>query len=272
MKLLVTDLDGTLLDEDHKINDETLLLLREFETLGYGVTFATGRSIPAALPHIERARIRLPAILFNGCMIFDPIAFKPLKLHVMRRSTVMKVIKEVPMDVSLLVFSNENIYAVNPVKDLNGYLKRDGIVCEFVDGFQEVDLRGVIKILLVGSRGRLDELFEDLRSGLHGNVSVVRSESDLIEVLPRGVNKGTGLIELSTLLKVQLSDVVAVGDSMNDIEMLQTAGLGVAVGNAREEVKNSADLVMKGERYKGLQELLQIIKRGVPCEANKTRY
>jgi len=86
------------------------------------------------------------------------------------------------------------------------------------------------------------------------------------------VNKGTGLIELSTLLKVQLSDVVAVGDSMNDIEMLQTAGLGVAVGNAREEVKNSADLVMKGERYKGLQELLQIIKRGVPCEANKTRY
>jgi len=86
------------------------------------------------------------------------------------------------------------------------------------------------------------------------------------------VNKGTGLTELSTLLKVQPSDVIAVGDSMNDIEMLQTAGLGVAVGNAREEVKNCADLVMKEERYKGLQELLQIIKRGVPCETSKTRY
>lgn len=272
MKLLVTDLDGTLLDEEHEINDETLLLLREFETLGYGVTFATGRSIPAALPHIERARIRLPVILFNGCMIFDPIALKPLKLHVMKRYTAVKVIKEVSTDVSLLVFSKGNIYAVNSVEDLNGYLKRDGIVCEFVDGFQEVDLRGVIKILLVGSRKRLDELFEPLKSSLHDGVSVVRSESDLIEILPRGVNKGTGLTELSSLLKVRLSDVTAVGDSMNDIEMLQTAGLGVAVGNAREEVKNCADLVMKEERYKGLQELLQIIKRGVPCETSKTRY
>lgn len=272
MKLLVTDLDGTLLDENHRINDETLQLLREFESFGYGITFATGRSIPAALPHIERARIRLPVILFNGCMIFDTIALKPLKLHTMSRSRVTSILKALPKNVSILVFSGNNIYALNPVEALEGYLRRDGIECEFVDGVHDITLNDVIKIIFVGSKERLDELFEELSTRKKDGVSIVRSESDLIEILPGGVNKGTGLEELAELLSVNLSDVIAVGDSMNDIEMIQRAGLGVAVGNAQEEVKKAADLVVKGERYRGLQDLFQILKRGVVCETGEARY
>jgi len=269
MKLLVTDLDGTLLDEEHKINDEALLLLKEFESLGYGITFATGRSVPAALFYIKHAGIKLPVILFNGCMIFDPLTLKPLKLYTMEPYVLMKVIEEAPKDVSILVFSRKDIYALNPVKNLDGYLQRDGIACKFVDNFREVDMRGVIKVLFVGSQKRLDELFEFLSLNLRGKASVVRSEPDLVEILPLGVNKGTGLMELSKLLNVKLSDVIAVGDSMNDIEMLRTAGLGVAVGNAWEDVKKSVDVVVKGERYKGLQELLQMIKRSVLNEKSK---
>jgi Cof subfamily protein (haloacid dehalogenase superfamily) len=257
MKLLVTDLDGTILDENHSLSDETLKVLKEFKSIGYDITFATGRSTPSALPFIKRANIELPVILFNGCMIFDPRRLKPMRVHYLG-AIASNVAEKIPRYVSQMIFTEDGIYLMNPSEGLEGYLQRDKIKYEVLSSIREIDLDNVVKMMLVGLKEVLDDLYEELQ--FIDEASIVRSEDDLIEIIPKGVNKGTALLELSEILGVDLKDIVAIGDSMNDIEMIRLAGLGVAVGNAREPVKIVADVTLKGERHRAFRELFEYLR------------
>ena len=83
-------------------------------------------------------------------------------------------------------------------------------------------------------------------------ISIACSHDNLLDIVGPNVNKGTALIELADILKISVSEIIAIGDNYNDIEMIKIAGLGVAMGNAPSEVKDAADFVTKDNNNEGI--------------------
>ena len=130
------------------------------------------------------------------------------------------------------------------VKIVNGSLKRiskeESLSTEFY------------KLLLLGDEEQLNEFEMVIPGEWRDDFYVVRSQKYLIEVLTKGVNKAFGLEKLAQKLNIQSSEIAAIGDAANDIEMLEYAGLAIAMGNASEEVKAIADIVTDTNENNGV--------------------
>jgi hydroxymethylpyrimidine pyrophosphatase-like HAD family hydrolase len=117
---------------------------------------------------------------------------------------------------------------------------------------------GSAKLLVIGDHEELAEHRQRLIEIGGGLLDVTFSKPTYLEVVPVGISKGTALATLAAHLAIPISQTVAVGDSLNDIEMIRTAGLGVAVANAREELKAQADVVLERSAEAGaIEELVQ---------------
>ena len=99
------------------------------------------------------------------------------------------------------------------------------------------------KILLFASEGEQTKLLRALASSLQSLSAVTFSKPNYLEILPIAVNKAKALVKLANTLGVELSQVAALGDGPNDVEMLTEAGIGIAMGNASEAVKSAADWI-----------------------------
>ena len=108
------------------------------------------------------------------------------------------------------------------------------------------------KLLLLGEEEQLNEFETVIPDDWRDEFYVVRSQKYLVEVLTKGVNKAFGLEKLAQKLNIQPSEIAAIGDAANDIEMLQYAGLAIAMGNASEEVKAIADIVTDTNENNGV--------------------
>ena len=108
------------------------------------------------------------------------------------------------------------------------------------------------KILLMGDEEQLNEFETFIPQEWRDEFYVVRSQKYLVEVLTKGVNKAFGLEELAQKLNIEPSEIAAIGDAANDIEMLEYAGLAIAMGNASEEVKSIADIVTDTNENNGV--------------------
>ena len=130
------------------------------------------------------------------------------------------------------------------VKIVNGSLKRISK--------EESLSTELYKLLLLGNEEQLNEFETVIPEEWRNEFYVVRSQKYLIEVLTKGVNKAFGLEKLANKLGVQPSEIAAIGDAANDIEMLKYAGLAIAMGNASEEVKAIADIVTDTNENNGV--------------------
>lgn len=119
----------------------------------------------------------------------------------------------------------------------------------------------VAKIVFASYPYHLSSLEVELPQVFESKADVVRSEDDLLEILPKSVNKGSALKELCKLLKISTNEVIAMGDSMNDLEMLKIAGIGIAVGKAKEELKKNAKLYIDKTGRDALEKVYDVLTR-----------
>ena len=113
------------------------------------------------------------------------------------------------------------------------------------------------KCLAVGPTERLVALEAAVKAELGHRVDAFRSSDIFLELVPKGVNKGVALERLSAVLGVSLSDLIAIGDNYNDVEMLRLAGTSVAMGNAPEDIQRMATLVTKTNNEDGVAYALE---------------
>jgi Cof subfamily protein (haloacid dehalogenase superfamily) len=121
-----------------------------------------------------------------------------------------------------------------------------------VDNFPEYFKEDVVKCLLCADPSRTAELEKAFRDCMGGKVSVYRSEAFYVEAMPLGVDKASSIAYMLPLIGLTREDCVACGDSYNDIGMIQFAGVGVAMGNAKPEVKEAADVITYSNEEDGL--------------------
>ncbi len=267
-RLIVLDVDGTLVDRERRISPATLLALQDAKAAGIRVTLATGRLYASALPYASRIGANAPLILCNGARIQDPAGGKYLfSVHLPKHQAVrgLRLARKLGLHANL--YLGEAVYIERVSQTSRESARKDGVeqivvgdLAQFLNG-QPAD---PVKILLIGPDERLDEFARAYDTGGDGLPSVVRSEPAYLEIMPRGISKGGALIRLCDLLGIPASKAAAFGDGMNDLEMIQVAGLGVAMGNAHGELKRAARVLAPSHDADGVAEVLRehVLARG----------
>ncbi|MBI4277192.1 MAG: HAD family phosphatase [Armatimonadetes bacterium] len=264
-RMLVADIDGTLVDPRLRIPEGVRASVKEAQARGVRVLLATGRIWPSARRFYEALGADPPAILYNGGLVYDFTTGRVLfrdNLPAAHARTVFSLVREFP-DVQPHVFMGDRMYVGRMNEITDAYRRKDELPVEetgdllaFVEAALGRDAGAVGKIMVIGPRAPL-LAFSARLSAVDPAVSQVFSEHTYCEILPPGVSKGRALRLVASALGVLLAEVIAVGDNFNDLDMIEAAGLGVAMGNAPEALRARADFVCPPTEEEGLREVIE---------------
>jgi Cof subfamily protein (haloacid dehalogenase superfamily) len=262
-RLIVLDVDGTLVDRERRVSPDTLRSLAAAQARGVRVTLATGRIYASALPYVQRIKADAPLILCNGARIQDPGSGSILYASHLPRAQAARGLRLTrQFGVHANLYLGEGIYIERASEVSRESARKDGVeqvpVGDLVR-FLEAQPEDPVKILIIGPGERLDALAAAYRAGGSGAEDVphlVRSEATYLEIQARGVTKGAGLLRVCEILTIPPSAAMAFGDNLNDLEMIQAAGLGVAMGNAHADLKRAARVVAPSNDEDGVAAVL----------------
>ncbi|WP_419822529.1 HAD family hydrolase [Anoxybacterium hadale] len=256
-KLVVSDLDGTLLGNDGNVSAATKELIQSYQRQGGIFTVATGRMEDAVKPHLNLLNVAGPAILYNGAKIIDmdknDIIFEAfLKYEVAKEA--LKLLQDYEWDV--LLYQNGKIYIKEMTPGIEKHLKKEDVECEVVGDLHDFLQLAPTKILIIGDNGKFDFFSQDLQNRMGIKINFTQSEETYLEILPEGASKGAALKTLADALKISIEDVIAIGDHLNDLSMIQVAGLGIAMENAHPQLKDNAGFITVSNEAEGVKEVL----------------
>ncbi|ASS76176.1 hypothetical protein CIG75_15335 [Tumebacillus algifaecis] len=267
-KMLVCDIDGTLLNSEGRLTDGVKGAIRDLHDQGVIVTLATGRNLRGVLPLIEELGVSVPVILGNGTVIVDPmkretLLHRPLPLDTTHK--ILDVIRGHGLWSSVFVHTFEGIdtyYDRDPGFDAAYlFVNRDPEISQQVADFRDVTGVEPLKVLLIDTPDKMKPLIEDLRKIDDHQFSMFISTYDFpgytfLEMFDHASSKASGIDHLAKEFGIKPEEVVAVGDNANDLEMIRYAGLGVAMGQGVEELKQAADWTTKSNDEDGVAYLV----------------
>ena len=259
IKLVAIDMDGTLLNSKKELLEETKQYFKDFhkketETL---LVLCTGRPETGIRPYLKDLGYLEEnhyIISQNGANIYESRTGKRVMDAFLDSAAIQKWIElGKKHGISVMGAGVDYYYCFDQeptewmefdVKLVSGKLKRIPTEESLNTDFY--------KILLMGDEEQLNEFETFIPQEWRDEFYVVRSQKYLVEVLTKGVNKAFGLEKLAQKLNILPSEIAAIGDAANDIEMLEYAGLAIAMGNASEEVKAIADIVTDTNENNGV--------------------
>ncbi|GIP31004.1 Cof-type HAD-IIB family hydrolase [Paenibacillus sp. J2TS4] len=241
--MLVSDMDGTLLNSSQQVSEENIAAIRKFKEWGGLFTLATGRTEKSVDPYIRLMNLETPLILYNGAKIYCPATKSVLyeKTLSLPESFWSYLLSELNDNVVLLVYRDCDVFSLQSNELLTMHERKDGVISKPLP--EELVGKPVTKLLLIASApadlARIERRAEDV--GLRA--TLVYSERNYLEILPYGANKGDSLRKLANLLEIKELYTIAVGDNLNDLSMMGLADCGYAVDNAHPLLKAKADRI-----------------------------
>ena len=256
-ELLVCDLDGTLIDHSLALEPALVAAFKRAAAAGLGITIATGRMPLSVDFYREALDIRLPVIYYNGGLIRDAAGMELLRRELPRGilANAREVFSAAP--VHPIFFRDEQLYCLDRTLPIRQFCDDEGLRAHVIPDPEDfLRLGAFMKGLFIGHRRDLVVLRADLEGLLGDDARLVHTAEHYLELLPVASTKGAALAHLAAHLGVSLDRVVAVGDHDNDLEMVEAAGLGVAMAHAPESVRAVADRVAPAPADGGLLRLL----------------
>ena len=254
IKLVAIDLDGTLLNSRHELSDRNRSALESAQQRGIAVVFATGKTRHAAASLIKTLGINSPGIYMQGLITYNADG-SVRTLIVMERDSVSRVISlGEDFGFSALAYSDNRAFALR-IDEFTTQLTEFGEPqAETIADWRELlDSFAINKVVLYGEENGVAPLRRALEARLAGAVHVTRANIDgMIEVLPANTSKGQAVKTLLEELGIDPSNALALGDGENDIEMLQAVGIGAAMGNATQKLKDIADVIVPSNEDDGV--------------------
>jgi len=238
-KLVALDIDGTLLDHEGRLPDHIRDSVNMIKTAGVRVVLSTGRGWSATQPIFDALELPAgPAVCSNGAVLVNYPPFELARVATFDPGPVIRRVLELAPNARIAVEVIGVGFRLNrafPEGDLNGEM-----IFETVDELCAQPASRIIVRAPDVPQSAFVELAD--RIGMHG-VSYAIGWSSWLDIAPEGINKASGLEQICTQFGIRPRDVLAIGDGFNDIEMLQWAGRGVAVGDAAPGVQEYADHV-----------------------------
>ena len=256
-KLLVIDVDGTLLNDNKEITPRTLAALLKAQQMGVHVVLASGRPTNGVQPLAEALELNHYGgfiLSYNGAQIIN--AQTGDLLFEKRIDTKMiPYLNRKSKENGFTIFTYHKDFILTDNPDNKHVLEEaelNGMRVVGVENFAEaIDFSPCKCILTSDDEERLVSLENHWKRRLAGALEAFRSEDYFLEVAPHFINKGNTLAVLMEMLHVTTEEVMAIGDGVADVPMLQLAGLSVAMGNARDSVKACADFTTLPNNMEG---------------------
>ncbi|MBU7593090.1 Cof-type HAD-IIB family hydrolase [Metabacillus halosaccharovorans] len=260
-KMIVLDLDDTLLRDDHSISVRTKDALMKAQELGVKVVLASGRPT-FGMRHIAQ-ELNLDhygsfILSFNGGQIINCSTEEEMFSSTLTPEAIHKLYEvSVREGVFIHTYMGDEIITQdeNPYTDIEANLT--GLPIKIVPNFVSAVNEPVVKSLMVGPPEQLKEVERKLQTELADEFSIMRSKPYFLEFTEKGVTKGTSLDQLIQTCGIKREEVIAIGDSYNDLSMIEFAGLGVAMGNAPDDIKEIANFVTDTNMNDGVAKVVE---------------
>lgn len=260
--IILSDMDGTLLNSKKQISDTDREAIEKFTLMGGKFTVATGRTLQSFEQYHNMIDLPMPVIMYNGGGIYDYAKGEMLYSNFLPESAgeiVAELLRYMPV-LGGEALAPENTYVFRNTDYMQYHTKICGITPVFAD-LSEIPEKNWFKVLFTSAPEDILDLQRLVHHlGFDKQVDFVKSSDIFLEMLPLGSSKGSALTEYRKLEGMENFTFVAIGDFDNDIEMIQVADIGACPANAEESVKNTADLILKSSNDEGaVAELINYI-------------
>lgn len=270
-KILFTDLDGTLLNDDKQVSEGNRAAIQRLLDAGHYLVVSTGRPTKSGFKVVQRLGLTMPGcymIAYNGGTIFD----------CNKQEVWME--KTFPIELVKYLFEEAEKYGVHiqtygvddkvlttkNSQELQFYLEgnRNTLDHEICDDVCATLTKEPNKVLLISlNEEKLLQFQKEHQQWLEGKCASTFSSRQLLEYLPEGVSKGNGVRTLCEMLGVDIKNAYAAGDERNDVSMIEAAGVGIAMRNAVDEAIAVADYVTENDNnHDGIAEVIDKLMLG----------
>ncbi len=258
IKAIALDLDGTLLNSRNEVSARTEYVLRQLATAGVQVILATGRPRMTSVPVIQKLGLTTPGVFLQG-----------LNIHNGDGSMRYQRLMEVETARQVAAFADSSTYTALVYNSYTIMTRARNALTDRMIQYHEplpevvASLAALVgkvpinKFVFVDAPERVQQIRRELAAHVDGSATLLLSQPHLLEALPLGTSKGAGLKWLLDDMGIPMAQVMAVGDGENDVEMIEMAGIGVAMGNAPEHVRQVADYVTANNDEDGIAQAVE---------------
>ena len=274
IKLIASDMDGTLLNSDHKIPKENIELIKFAQKNGIQFVVATGRAYYEALPALNDESIKCDVISFNGGIIYDKngniINITPMKLKDLYHT--IEILKS--LEISYQLYTKNTIYTNSIETDITAYIDlirangeepneqhlrqeaRNRLALGHITEVDNIELylnqENNPAIKVIGISNDLEKLKHatELLSG-NDNISVTSSGANNVEIMDRKATKGEALKIVAEIHDINLKNAIAIGDNLNDQAMLDIVEYSIAMKNGNKKLKKTAKFITEKTNSEG---------------------
>lgn len=264
-KLISFDMDGTLLNSKKELTPDTLAALKRAADEGKEIAIATGRSLSEMMPYMEQLSMVHYGILASATIIYDFWDEKVISMDNIAWDYMYEISDAVEQEDIMLLMMSEGVGLLDKEKaarledyHMKQYEKLYKETATLVDNplemlrnanrkFEKINLYHTSQKSRLNTRHRLEKL----------PLELVDSEETALEITPLGISKGSGLRKLCRFLDIPVKQTIAVGDADNDLSIIETAGLGIAMKNANKRVREAATVLVADNDHDGCKQAVE---------------
>lgn len=273
IQLIAIDMDGTLLDSQKNLPQENIAAIQEAVAAGIKIVICTGRSQAGVKPYFDQLGLtdKEFVILNNGCSLHETLTWTTLYDRALTSQELLELQAYVATnpEVDLVLTTNQDYYFVGEKPSELAQADANMVFTKLLaikpDEIETIT-EPVYNAMYTGTPEAIDAFQEQYASEITSDYSGVRSQAFLYEVLPKGCHKAAGLKALAAMLDIDASQIMAIGDANNDLEMMAFSGCAVAMANASEKVKGYADWVTLSNDQAGVAHAIRngVLKQSLP--------
>lgn len=256
-KLLAVDVDGTLLNSRREITMPTKQRIQKAINKGIVFTICSGRPVQGVKIITDLLEVDIPVITYNGAMVIAD--GKVIYSCTMREEDVLQIERlGKEWGTTIVIWAGNQLYVNELNKRTEKYAQLSGVKPQVYSDIKELISIGVSKVLWNDEIERINVFERRLNGLLSPSVNFHTSQPIYLEFVDQKVSKAIALEKTGEFYSIRREEMIAIGDGFNDLPMIEYAGLGVAMGNAPEEVKDAADYITRSNDEDGVAKVIDL--------------
>ena len=260
-KLIAVDMDGTLLKKDKTISKVTQKAIQHAKNKGVRIVLASGRPIEGLQRYLEELNLiseKDYVLSFNGSIVQNTATKEVIKKNILSGED-LHYLYELSQQLGVNIHAFSNLGCITP--KMSQYSELEGQINDIpvleVDYNSVSNEEDIIKVMMIDEPKVLAKAIKNLPDAVYEKYTVVRSAPYFLEFINKNAGKAEGVKALAEHLGIDQKEIICIGDAGNDLDMIQFAGLGVAMGNAFEEVKEAADYITRDNDEDGVAHVIE---------------
>ena len=259
-KMLVVDMDDTLLTDNHEISSENKEMLLRAQEMGVYVVLASGRPTSAMIEFAKELQCDVNnsfMISFNGSVITDLKQDKILFEHSLTKEQIHSLYDfSQQNNTHIITYIDGQIISEKHSEYIDIEKNITGLKLNIVSSFKDTVTTSAVKCILLEEPEYLKGVESVLKAAMP-DLSICMSKPFFLEAAPNGIDKGASIKILAEKLNIDQSEIIAIGNAGNDLTMVQFAGLGVWVDNVDPELRHFADVIVASNNNHGVAEVVR---------------